>query len=110
MLELNESNFEQEVKNYKDRPVFVYFFDEKSEICKELTSGVQELEKKYGSKVKFTIVNTSCIRKLAIYEKIQAVPTMVIYINGEKANVINSDRISTVEDVENFIREIYDRL
>lgn len=110
MLELNEDNFQEEVLLYKYRPVFVDFFSEKYEICKELIPGIHELEKKYGDKIKFAILNTSSQRKLAIAQKVLVVPTMIIYISGEKSNSITSDRISTVEDVENFIREIYDNL
>jgi len=110
MIELNNENFPVEVINFSEKPVFVDFWGEKCELCKSLKPGVEELEKKYGDKIKFVSLNTSGFRKLAISQKVLGLPTMVIYENGIKNNSITPDKISTVEDIENFIREVYDGL
>ena len=39
MLELNKDNFEAEVTNYTEKPVFVDFWGDKCEICIEMMPG-----------------------------------------------------------------------
>jgi thioredoxin 1 len=110
MIELNKDNFDEEVINYSEKPVFVDFWGDKCEICKELMPGVHDLEEKYGDKIKFTSLNISTARRLAIAQKVLGLPTMIIYKNGEKAASITPDKISTIDDVENFIKSTYDTL
>lgn len=110
MIELDKENFETEVLNYTEKPVFVDFWGDKCEICKELMPGVHGLEEKYGDKIKFSSLNISKARRLAIGQKVLGLPTMVIYRNGEKLNTITPDKISTLDDVESFIKAAYDTL
>ncbi|WPC42165.1 thioredoxin family protein [Clostridium sp. JS66] len=110
MIELNKENFEGEVLNYTEKPVFVDFWGDKCEICKELMPGVHGLEEKYGDKIKFSSLNISTARRLAIGQKVLGLPTMIIYKNGEKANTITADKITSLEDVESFIKTYYDTL
>lgn len=110
MIELNKENFDAEVANYEERPVFVDFWGDKCEICKELMPGVHELEGKYGDKIKFASLNTSEARRLAIAQRVLGLPTMIIYKNGERAHIITPDKISTLDDVDNFIKEVYETL
>ena len=53
MLEVNKENFEAEVTNYKEKPVFVDFWGDKCEVCKQLMPDVHKLEEKYGEQIKF---------------------------------------------------------
>ncbi len=110
MVELNKENFEAEVLQYTERPVFVDFWGDKCEICKELMPGVHGLEEKYGDKIKFASLNISTARRLAIGQKVLGLPTMIIYKNGEKLSTVTPDKISTLDDVENFIKEVYETL
>ena len=110
MIELVKENFDEEVLNYTEKPVFVDFWGDKCEICKELMPGVHGLEEKYGDKIKFSSLNISSARRLAIGQKVLGLPTMIIYKNGEKLSTITPDKISTLEDVENFIKATYDTL
>lgn len=110
MIELNKENFEAEVTNYTEKPVFVDFWGDKCEICKELMPGVHGLESKYGDKIKFASLNIGKARRLAIAQRVLGLPTMIIYKNGEKSNTITPDKISTLDDVENFIKATYDTL
>ncbi len=110
MLELNKDNFEAEVTNYTEKPVFVDFWGDKCEICIELMPGVHELEHKYADKIKFASLNTSSARRLAISQKVLGLPTMIIYKNGERAHIATPDRLKTLADVESFIKEVYDTL
>lgn len=110
MIELTKENFDAEVVNYTEKPVFVDFWGDKCEICKQLMPGVHELEEKYGDKIKFASLNTSGARRLAIAQRVLGLPTMIIYKDGEKSSTVTADKISSISDVENFIKSYYDTL
>lgn len=110
MIELNKENFEAEVLTYTEKPVFVDFWGDKCEICKELMPGVHGLEHKYNDKIKFASLNISDARRLAISQRVLGLPTMIIYKNGEKLTTVTPDKISSIDDVENFIKSIYDTI
>lgn len=109
MIELNKDNFEAEVLQ-SEKPVFVDFWGDKCEICKELMPGVHGLEEKYADKIKFASLNIGSARRLAIAQKVLGLPTMIIYNGGEKAQSITPDKIATLDDVENFIKTYYETL
>ncbi|HBC96504.1 MAG TPA: thiol reductase thioredoxin [Clostridium sp.] len=110
MLELTKQNFDEEVLNYTDKPVFVDFWGDKCEMCKQLMPGVHGLEDKYGDKIKFSSLNISKARRLAIGQKVLGLPTMIIYNKGEKASTITADKIKSLDDVEEFIKSCYVKL
>lgn len=109
MIELNKENFEAEVLQ-SDKPVFVDFWGDKCEICKELMPGVHGLEEKYSDKIKFASLNIGAARRLAIAQRVLGLPTMIIYNGGEKAATITPDKIAVLDDVENFIKAYYETL
>lgn len=110
MIEITKDNFDAEVANYNEKPVFVDFWGDKCEICIQLMPGVHELEHKYGDKIKFASLNTSAARRLAISQKVLGLPTMKIYKDGESVNTITADKIATLDDIENFIKAYYETL
>lgn len=112
MLEIGKDNkelFDTEVLE-SEMPVFVDFWGDKCEICKQLMPGVHELAEKYGDKIKFASLNISGARRLAIKQKVLGLPTMIIYKNGERDAVITPDKITNLADVEGFIKEYYEKL
>ena len=44
MVDLTKVNFDEEVVNYSEKPVFVDFWGDKCEVCKELMPGVRSEE------------------------------------------------------------------
>ncbi|MHC6180430.1 thioredoxin family protein [Clostridium sp. JNZ X4-2] len=110
MIELTKQNFNEEVLGYKDKPVLVDYWGDKCEICKQLMPGVHKLEDKYGDKVKFSSLNISKARRLAIGQKVLGLPTMVLYNKGEKINSITADKITSLDDVEEFVKSYYNTL
>ena len=51
---------------------------------------VHKLEEKYGDKIKFTSLNTSGERRIAIAQKVLRTSNNDNVLNGEKAEVTNS--------------------
>lgn len=109
MIELNKDNFEAEVIN-SEIPVFVDFWGDKCGICLELMPGVHGLEPKYSDKIKFASLNIGGARRVAIGQKVLGLPTMKIYNGGACVATITPDKIATLDDVENFIKEFYNNL
>ncbi|HEY8891248.1 MAG TPA: thioredoxin family protein [Clostridium sp.] len=109
MIELNKDNFEIEVLQ-AEKPVFVDFWGEKCNVCQALMPGVHNLNEKYNDKIKFASLNIVGARRTAIAQKVLGLPTMVIYNGGEKVATITPDKISSLEDVENFIKDYYNTL
>jgi thioredoxin 1 len=107
MLELTKENFEAEVTNYTEKPVFVDYWGDKCTTCIEMMPDVHKLEEKYGDQIKFTSLNTTGNRRLAIAQKVLGLPTMIMYVNGEKAEALTPDKISSVADVEEMIKRFY---
>ena len=110
MIELNKENWDAEIAEYIEKPVLVDFWGDKCEICKQLMPGVHDLEHKYGDKIKFASLNTTGARRLAISQKVLGLPTMIVYKNGERDSVITADKISSLEDIEGFIKAYYETL
>ena len=110
MVNLTKENFDAEVVNYSEKAVFVDFWGDKCEVCKDLMPGVHELEDKYSDKIKFASLNIGGSRRLAISQRVLGLPTMIIYKNNEKLSTITPENIETIDDVENFIKSIYETL
>lgn len=84
MIELTKDNFEEEVLKAEGK-VFVDFYGDGCVPCQALMPFVHECAEKYGDKLKFTALNTTKARRLAISQKVLGLPVMAIYENGEKA-------------------------
>ena len=107
MLELNKDNFEAEVTNYTEKPVFIDFWGDKCETCIQMMPDVHKLAEQYGDRIKFCSLNTSGNRRVAIGQKVLGLPTMSIYVNGERTEVLTPDKISSIADIENMIKNFY---
>ena len=61
---------------------------------------------KYGDKIKFTSLNTTKARRLAIGQKILGLPVIAIYKGGEKVEELVKED-ATPEAVEEMIKKYY---
>lgn len=104
MIELNKDNFEAEVTNYSEKPVFIDFWGDKCETCIAMMPDVHKLAEKYGDKIKFCSLNTSKNRRLAISQRVLGLPTMAMYKNGEKVETLTPDKV-TLEAIEEMIKK-----
>lgn len=105
MLELNRDNFESEVLE-ADGYVLVDYWSPSCEPCKALMPHVEELGKEHGDKIKFTALDTSKARRLAISQKIMGLPVIAIYKDGEKVESVVGDdatESSITELVEKYL-------
>ena len=103
MLEVDKKTFEEEVLK-ADGYVFVDYFGDGCVPCQALMPFVHSLADKYGDKLKFTQLNTTKARRLAISQKILGLPVMAIYKNGEKVEELVKDQ-ATEENIEAMVKK-----
>lgn len=81
MLEVDKETFEAEVLQAKGT-VLVDFYGDGCVPCQALMPHVHALADQYGDKIKFTAINTTKARRLAISQKVLGLPVIAIYKDG----------------------------
>ena len=84
ILELTDENFETEVLK-SDQPVLVDFWAEWCMPCKMLAPTIDALAEEFEGKAKVGKVNTDNSRETALRYKINAIPTIILFHEGEAA-------------------------
>ena len=105
MLELTKENFEAEVLQAEGK-VFVDFYGDGCVPCEALKPFLHACAEKYGDRLKFTALNTTKARRLAISQKVLGLPVMAVYENGEKAEEIIKDDVTEKSMEEMILRHI----
>jgi thioredoxin 1 len=82
VVELNESNFEQEVIN-SDKPVLVDFWASWCMPCQKLAPIIEEVSKEYNDKVKFAKVNVEKVQSVPQRYGIRSIPTLLLFKSGQ---------------------------
>jgi thioredoxin 1 len=103
MLELTKENFQEEVLNAKGL-VFVDFYGDGCVPCEALRPHVDELAVKYADSFKFTALNTTKARRVAIGQKVLGLPVLAMYKDGEKVRELVKDD-ATAENMEAMLQE-----
>ena len=103
MLEVDKKTFEEEVLK-ADGYVFVDFFGDGCVPCQALMPHIHSYAEKYGDKIKFTSLNTTKARRLAIGQKILGLPVMAIYKDGAKVEELVKEDC-TEEAIEAMIKK-----
>lgn len=103
MVDVTKETFEAEVLQAEGY-VFVDFYGDGCVPCQALMPFVHEMADKYGDKLKFTSLNTTKARRLAIGQKILGLPVMGIYKGGEKVEELIKDD-ATQENIEAMIQK-----
>lgn len=102
MVDLTKDNFDEEVLAAQG-PVLVDFYGDGCVPCQALMPHVHAMEATYGESIKFTSLNTTKARRLAIGQKVLGLPVIAIYKGGEKvAECVKDD--ATPENIEAMIK------
>ncbi|WP_165043320.1 MULTISPECIES: thioredoxin TrxA [unclassified Adlercreutzia] len=102
MLDVDKKTFEPEVLQAEGK-VLVDFYGDGCVPCAALMPHVHGFAEKYGDKMKFTSMNTSKARRVAIGQQVLGLPTIAIYENGQKIEELVKDD-ATPENVEEMIK------
>jgi thioredoxin 1 len=103
MLLVDKESFAKEVLEAEGY-VLVDYFGDGCAPCAALMPAIETLSEKYGDKIKFTKLNTSKARRLAISQKILGLPVIAIYKDGEKVEELVKDD-ATEANVEAMIKK-----
>ena len=82
--EFNDQNFEQEVLK-SSTPVLVDFWAEWCMPCRMLAPTIDKLANDYAGKVKVGKVDTDAAREIALKYRIESIPTVILFKNGQPA-------------------------
>jgi thioredoxin 1 len=84
LAEFTDANFETEVIN-SNIPVLVDFWAEWCQPCKMLTPTIEQIAGEYQGKAKVGKVDTDSNRDISVKYGIQAIPTVILFKNGQVA-------------------------
>ena len=99
MLKLTSDNFEQEVKNYSGK-VLVDFYATWCGPCKMLSPIIDEIAEEH-TELKVGKVNVDEEVALAMQFKVSAIPTVILFENGEMVDKFVGFRAK--DAIEDFI-------
>ena len=102
VLDVDKETFEPEVLQ-AEGTVLVDFYGDGCVPCAALMPHVHEFAETYGDKIKFTSLNTTKARRLAIGQKVLGLPVIAIYQHGEMVESCVKDD-ATVENIEGMIK------
>jgi thioredoxin 1 len=102
MIELDKTTFEAEVLQAEGK-VLVDFYGDGCVPCAALMPHVHAFAETYGDKIKFTALNTTKARRLAIAQKVMGLPVIAIYEGGAMIESLVKDD-ATPENVEAMIK------
>lgn len=83
-VEFTDQNFQQEVLD-SDKPVLVDFWAEWCMPCRMLAPTIEKLAREYSGRVKVGKLDTDANRDVSIKYGISAIPTVILFKNGEVA-------------------------
>lgn len=90
MLAVDKDSFQVEVLEAEGF-VLVDYWNEGCEPCKALLPDIEKIAAIYEGKVKFTKLNTTGARRLAISQKVLGLPTISLYKDGLKVDEVTKD-------------------
>ena len=82
VVEFTDQNFEEEVLK-SSTPVLVDFWAEWCMPCRMLAPTIEKIAKDYAGKVKVGKLDTDANRDVASKYSISAIPTVILFKNGE---------------------------
>ena len=105
MLDVDKNTFEEEVLK-ADGYVLVDFYGDGCVPCAALMPHIHAFADVYGDKIKFTSLNTTKARRLAIAQGILGLPVMAIYKDGEQIDSVVKEE-ATEESIKAMIEKYY---
>lgn len=103
MIALDKDTFQQEVLEAEGF-VLVDYWSDGCEPCKALLPDIEELAEAYGDAVKFTKLNTTGARRLAISQKVLGLPTITLYKDGAKVAEVTKEEANK-DSIEKMIKD-----
>ncbi len=101
VIHVNEGTFDAEVLK-SDKPALVDFWAPWCGPCRAIAPILDEVAEEYKGKIKVTKVNVDENRALAGNHKVQSIPTMILFKNGQPVDkligLVPKDRLKDLLD------------
>lgn len=105
MIDLTKENCDAEVRQETSKPVVVDFWGPQCVPCMALKPRYHELEHEFGDKVKFTAVDCSCNKRVAMSFRVMGLPTFLFWKNGAEVKRLSKDEC-TIEAIREEIAKL----
>lgn len=104
MISMDEKAYQQHTQS--DLPVLVEFWAPWCVYCRRLSPALSKVAQRFRGQVAVGTVNIDDEPRLAIQERIEVVPTLVLYQNGESlGSIVAPDSGARIEE---FLRDHLD--
>lgn len=105
MIELTKDNFEEEVHNSKG-VTLVDFWSQSCVPCKQLMPDVHAMADRHEGKAKFCSFDIGGARRVAMKEQVLGLPSILIYVDGQKKEHLTGDTLTIKEIEETLLKYI----
>ena len=99
MIELTKENCDAVVREEKELPVVIDFWSPQCGPCMAIKPAYEEMEKEFGEKIKFTAVDCSKNRRVAMSFRVMGLPTFLFFKDG-----VEDKRLTKQDCTEEKIR------
>ncbi len=104
-LAVSAENFEEQVLR-SSQPVLVDFWSASCVPCMRLIPAIEDMEARYGSRVRFVTVDAAQNRRLCMAQKVFSLPSMLFFVDGRE--VARRDGMSLqAKDVEEQVSALF---
>ena len=100
-VNINKEKFNELIRG--DKPLLVDYWAPWCSYCRRITTAYDKIAQQFGDAVDVVKINIDDEAALAEQEKIEVIPTLVIYSNGQALASIVAPESKAV--IENFLRE-----
>ena len=104
-MNMNNQQFEERIR--EDKPVLVDFWAPWCSYCRRIAPAYEKVAEQWGEEVIIAKVNIDEEPLLASRERIEVIPTLVLYRNGQALGSIVAPQSKAM--IDEFIRESLDR-
>ena len=91
MIDLTKENCDAEVRQETSKPVVVDFWGPQCVPCMALKPKYHEMEHEFGDKVKFTAVDCSTNKRVAMGFRVMGLPTFLFWKNGVEVKRLSKE-------------------